>query len=641
MKKIIAFILALISTITLVSCEDRSESSTNTEETKKTRLDAPEITLTSNIVSWDKVENAGEYVIKINDEVLEGQTELTYEIKKSEAGQYQVSVKAVPTNTTKYRESYYSNVVTYNKLETTSTTIWVVGDSTVCEYATYNNDGSVLTVTDTTYFYDRYGYATQFKTIFDDNVTIKNYAMSGRSSKSFITDESGNYDSVMSKMNKGDYLVIGFGHNDEKNDDQARFSSALDSTDTEGSFKNILYNKYIKPAEDKGVTPILCSPIVRASKTNDYTGSNGHITAYGDYGKAVVELGSEKNVTVIDLTTLTKNLYTELGYEQAQYFHAFTSGNSQTEVNLNSIDTTHINIYGAKMVSYLFAEALKNTNCSLKDYLKNYTKPTKENDLVQNPFYTYVKYTTPDLVGWKEAIAAGSVKNNDGAVVDVNGMYSTITDGWYGSAFGDMGSTDPYKCGYIATETEAGKFRVGQGSNGSMKGKISSTTEGYAFAFRQVSVSKNFKLSGKGTIVTQISDGKQAGFGLMLRDDAYIPTSDKGICSNNIVAGVYQKKAGSNIVGYARQSGGIVESKNTSTLTPAVGTTIEATIERVGQVVTTTVIYNGETFVSTYTDFDLIARDNEYMYVGMCGTRGIIAEWTNVSFQITGDAIAA
>ncbi len=641
MKKIIAFIFALFSAITLVSCGGNTDKDSDSNDGKKTRLDAPVITLTGNTVSWDRVENAGEYVIKINDEVEEGYKELSYDINKSEAGKYLVSVKAVPSDSSKYRESYYSDEVLYTKTDTASATIWVVGDSTVCEYATYNADGSVQSVTDSTYFYERYGYATQFKTIFNDKITIKNYAISGRSSKSFITDESGNYDTVMSRMQKGDYLVVGFGHNDQKDDDANRFASADESTDTQGSFKNILYNKYIKPAQDKGVTPILCSPIVRASKTNDYTGKNGHITAFGNYGKAVVDLGSEKNVTVIDLTTLTKNLYTELGYEQAQYFHAFTSGNNATEVNLTSIDTTHINIYGAKMVSYLFAEALKNTNCQLKDYLKSYTKPTKENDLVINKFYKYVKYTTPDLAAWKQAISDGTVKNNEDEIVDANGIYSTITDGWYGTAFGDMGSDNPYNCGYIATETEEGIFKVGQGTKGSMKGKISSTTEGYAFAFRQVSVQKNFKLSAKGTILTQLSDGKQAGFGLMLRDDSYIPTSDKGICSNNIVAGVYQEKVGSNIVGYARQSGTIVKSNNTSTLTPAVGTTIEATIERLGQVVTTTIVYNNETFVTTYTDFDLTARDGEYMYIGMCAARGIVAEWTNVSFQITGDAIGA
>ena len=65
------------------------------------------------------------------------------------------------------------------------------------------------------------------------------------------------------------------------------------------------------------------------------------------------------------------------------------------------------------------------------------------------------------------------------------------------------------------------------------------------------------------------------------------------------------------------------------------------TIERVGQSITTTVVYNGVTYTNTYYDFDLFAVDNNYMYVGMFANRGTIAEFTNVEFVITGESQGA
>ena len=55
---------------------------------------------------------------------------------------------------------------------------------------------------------------------------------------------------------------------------------------------------------------------------------------------------------------MTKEKYTELGYDEAIYFHAMAQGSSSDLPNLKSVDGTHINIYGAKMVSYFFAKTI-------------------------------------------------------------------------------------------------------------------------------------------------------------------------------------------------------------------------------------------------------------------------------------------
>ena len=134
---------------------------------------------------------------------------------------------------------------------TKESTVWVVGDSTVCSFAD-------------AYYYPRYGWGTQLANYFDSSLKVENLALSGRSSKSFTTED--NYKTLMDSMTSGDYLLVGFGHNDEKAED-GRYTDPNGAYTTEGSFANSLYENYVKPAQEKGVTVVLCTPIVRRTAT--------------------------------------------------------------------------------------------------------------------------------------------------------------------------------------------------------------------------------------------------------------------------------------------------------------------------------------------------------------------------------------
>lgn len=508
---------------------------------------------------------------------------------------------------------------TYDDSSLSAATIWVVGDSTVCDYT--KEDG---TLTDATYFYPRYGYGTQFYNYFSTKITVKNLALSGRSSKSFL--EEANYTTLKNEIKAGDFLVIGFGHNDEKSDDATRFTDASKPTSDSTSFKYSLYENYVKIAENKGATAILCSPIVRASSTDDYTGSYGHVTATGDYGTAVVELGQEKNVQVVNLRDITAAIWKEAGYNEAIYFHAMTSGVSDTEPKVTSVDTTHVNIYGAKRIAYEFAKAISQSNCALKPYVDTtkLTCPTKANDLVKNSAYKYVGYSAIDWTAYSPA-----------------DQFKTKTAGWYGTAFGDCGG-DPSIAsnGYYATETSDGVFKVGQTGTSSPKGKITSSSAGFALAFRQISISRNFTLTAKAKVLTTAST-KQAAFGLMLRDDCYVPANDKSIVSNFVAAGILCDGNGANNLYNMSFSSKLSNGSGTSAGLYAVNDTAEFTIKRLGQVVTVTTVYKGNTYTDTYTDFDFVAKDNDYFYAGMFATRGTSVEFTDITLTDDGESQGA
>ena len=490
-------------------------------------------------------------------------------------------------------------------------TIYLVGDSTVCEFADE-------------YLYPRYGWGTQLSGYLTENATVVNLALSGRSSKSFTAEA--NYQTLVNGLKEGDYLLIAFGHNDEKSDDDTRFTDASLPYTDEASFGWHLYEYYVKVAEEKGATPILITPIVRAKSNDDYSGSEGHVTATGDYRQAIIDLGREVGVDVIDMTAITKARYEELGYNEAIKYHAVLQGKlngTETVENWNSVDKTHLNIYGAKYVAYKIASELQKLD-GIKGYVKEDIAEPTEADRVPNPNYIVPDYVSPDLENY---VAPDH--------------FVTISDGWYGTAFGDTGgSPQSASNGYLAKETSEGVFEVGQYKSGSNKGKFSSSSDGFAFLFRQVEADKNFKMTVTGTILKTAAT-KQAGFGLMLRDDCIIDQSASGtIATNYLTAGVYADSGTKMMANFYRENGTFHKGETMNGMY-AVDDTFTFTIERIGQTVHVTIVYNNETYTESYYDFDLFARDGDYMYVGMFANRGTVVEFTDLQFEITGDSQGA
>ena len=126
----------------------------------------------------------------------------------------------------------------------------------------------------------------------------------------------------------------------------------------------------------------------------------------------------------------------------------------------------------------------------------------------------------------------------------------------------------------------------------------------------------------------------------MLRDDCYTPNK-VSVNTNYVAAGLYAASISATTVNFARESTKLVQSSDSVSGYYAVDDTAEFTIERIGQVVTVTTVYKDKTYTQTYTDFDFVAKDNKYMYVGMFGTRGTTAEFTEVVYTDLGESQGA
>ncbi len=399
-------------------------------------------------------------------------------------------------------------------------TIWLVGDSTVCTYI--NPDG---THRDQDRYYQRWGYGTMLDKYLDDNYKVNNIALSGRSSKSFLSESV--YSTLIgaSGIREGDVLIIGFGHNDEKRN-STHYTNPNGDYQTEGSFAKSLYDNYVKIALDKGAQPILCTPIVHLREDNNYanehitsdgqgTDSAGNTITYegGDYPKAIRDLGTAVNVPVVDLTQLTGEKWAELGYDEAFFLHA--SDGSDPKVP----DTTHVNSYGAKMIAHILATQISGLeNLELAQHITNLDNVATKDDLELSI-------------------------NND---LNKGDYKPPTTASKYGEDFGIFKAT---AFGSLSAEAPAGTIALGKDANGNMNikvtgdnGKISEKNDGIAMYYYQIPSNAKFNFSAKATI-NAIGDDEEAAFGLMARDDMYIDKVDENILSNYVAAGTFAKNS--------------------------------------------------------------------------------------------------
>jgi lysophospholipase L1-like esterase len=212
--------------------------------------------------------------------------------------------------------------------------LYIVGDSTASIYALS--------------LYPRTGWAQILQNFFiTDSVIVADSAVSGRSSKSFY--DEGRWTSIKNSLRKGDYVIIQFGHNDEKTDDAAR------GTLPGSTFKQYL-SIYIDDAIAKGAIPILATPIERNSWRNNTTLSSTHITADGDYPQAIRDLATTKKIDLIDATALTKAFFEKIGKDSTtRLFLNLAAGESPNYPSGNT-DNTHLQERGAKAVAQLVVD---------------------------------------------------------------------------------------------------------------------------------------------------------------------------------------------------------------------------------------------------------------------------------------------
>lgn len=184
----------------------------------------------------------------------------------------------------------------------------------------------------------------------DTNIVVANYAESGESLASFKS--AGRLDKILSKMNKGDYLFIEFGHNDQK-----RKGEGIGPWE---SFSDLLV-LFVSRTRAHGGIPVFVTPTQRRSFNAD-----GFITlTHGEYPAAMRQVAKDLNVPYIDVHKKTKVLYETWGVEASKnafvHYPAHTFPGQEKALN----DNTHFNEFGANEIAKCVLQGIIDLDLSI------------------------------------------------------------------------------------------------------------------------------------------------------------------------------------------------------------------------------------------------------------------------------------
>lgn len=177
---------------------------------------------------------------------------------------------------------------------------------------------------------------------FMPGVTVVNHARSGTSTKSFR--DIGLWDRVLKE--KGRWVLIQFGHNDQKIQDPAR------GTDSATTYSDNL-RTFIREVRETGGSPVLVTSVARRIY------EDGRLTTtLTPYVEAAKKVGEEMQVPVVDLHRASFALFQQMGEKFCQLYGP------------GEKDRSHFSGEGARMMARLVAEGLSREVSALRPHLQ-------------------------------------------------------------------------------------------------------------------------------------------------------------------------------------------------------------------------------------------------------------------------------
>ncbi len=231
---------------------------------------------------------------------------------------------------------------------------YIIGDSTV-----KNGSGNSTNLLQ--------GWGSFIASYFDTTkISVENDAIGGRSSRTFLTD--GRWDKILSTLQKGDYVIMQFGHNDGGPlDDNARARGTIkgigdDSTEIYNPIRKQketvhtygwYMRKYVSGTKAAGAIPIVCSPIPRNIWKDGKV-----VRSPESYGGWAKQIATQEGAYFIDLNNIIADKYEALGPDKVKTFFPG--------------DHTHTNTEGGMLNAEVVINGIKDLKHSeLKKYLLN------------------------------------------------------------------------------------------------------------------------------------------------------------------------------------------------------------------------------------------------------------------------------
>ncbi len=226
--------------------------------------------------------------------------------------------------------------------------IFMMGDSTMADKLIFKVVKDSISGDSIFEPFPEKGWGQLLPAFLTENVQVKNFAKNGRSSRTFI--EEGLWKQVIDGLQKGDYLIIQFGHNDASKEKVDRYTTPEEYAQN--------FTMFIQKAKEKGANPIICTSVVRRRFDQSGIFQDSH----GEYLDLARNVALAENIPMIDMYEKSKKTILRMGDEKSKSLFLHLQPGENMNFPEGKIDNTHFNERGALLMASLFLEGLKEQN---------------------------------------------------------------------------------------------------------------------------------------------------------------------------------------------------------------------------------------------------------------------------------------
>lgn len=189
------------------------------------------------------------------------------------------------------------------------------------------------------------------------SLRIVNHAAGGRSTRSFR--DQGKWQRLVDALRPGDFVIIQFGHNDQKVGDPARHAEARTN------YRENLAC-FVDEVRERGATPILATPVVRRK----FDAEGRLVETLGDYPATMREVANAKNVPLLELNRASAYLMQSLGPEQAKRLYMWIEPGTHPRWPDGLRDDTHFSAAGADAIAQMAIDEMRRLRLPTADWFR-------------------------------------------------------------------------------------------------------------------------------------------------------------------------------------------------------------------------------------------------------------------------------
>jgi pectinesterase len=192
-------------------------------------------------------------------------------------------------------------------------------------------------------------------------VRIVNGAANGRSTRTFIAE--GRWRGIIDSLDRGDYVFVQFGHNDEAVDRPDRYTPPDDYR------ANLV--RMVSDVRAEGAIPVLFTPVRRRK----FDASGRLVDTHGVYPDLVRSVARELDVPLIDMHRSSAELLQRFGPDSSARLFLQVEPGETPNFPSGIHDNTHFRPLGAELMAKLAADGIRAEVPALATHLVSLPEP--------------------------------------------------------------------------------------------------------------------------------------------------------------------------------------------------------------------------------------------------------------------------